>query len=83
MIYCKQFKNHTLWNIKQSMNLDFNPEFSSWLECFWPKNKLKSENDKLWFKPWFNILLHTQLIVFATVDSQCLEYLGYTTLYRV
>ena len=29
------------------------------------------------FKPWFNILLHTQLIVFATL---CLEYLGYVTL---
>ena len=28
----------------------------------------------------FYILLHTQLIVFATVDSQCLEYLGYITL---
>ena len=39
---------------------------------FLPKN-LKSENNN----PWFNILLHTQSIVCATVDSQCLEYLGY------
>ena len=28
----------------------------------------------------FNILLHTQSIVCATADSQCLEYLGYITL---
>ena len=41
--------------------------------CFHPNN-LKSENNNL----WFHILLHTQLIVSATVDSQCLEYLGYT-----
>ena len=40
----------------------------------------KSENNNAWFKPWFNILLHTQSIMCATVDSQCLEYLGYTTL---
>ena len=39
---------------------------------FHPKN-LKSETNN----PWFNILLHTQSIVCATVDSQCLEYLGY------
>ena len=26
------------------------------------------------------ILLHTQSILFATVDSQCLEYLGYIIL---
>ena len=46
---------------------------------FHPKN-LKSENNNTWFKPWFNILLHTQSIVCATVDSQCLEYLGYINL---
>ena len=46
---------------------------------FHPKN-LKSENNNPWFKPWFNILLHTQSIVCATLDSQCLEYLGYMTL---
>ena len=46
---------------------------------FHPKN-LKSENNNPWFKPWFNILLHTQSIVCATVDSQCLEDLGYITL---
>ena len=46
---------------------------------FHPKN-LKSENNNPWFKPWFNILLHTQSIVCATVDSRCLEYLGYITL---
>ena len=39
---------------------------------FHPKN-LKGENNN----PWFNILLHTQSIVCAIVDSQCLEYLGY------
>ena len=42
---------------------------------FHPKN-LKSENNN----PWFNILLHTQSIVCATLDNQCLEYLGYITL---
>ena len=42
---------------------------------FHPKN-LKSENNN----PWFNILLHTQSIVCAIVDSQCLEYFGYITL---
>ena len=47
--------------------------------CFQPKN-LKSENNNPWFKPWFYILLDTQSIVCATVDSQCLEYLGYITL---
>ena len=46
---------------------------------FHPKN-LKSENNNPWFKPWFNILLHTQSILCATVDSQCLEYLGCITL---
>ena len=46
---------------------------------FHPKN-LKSENNNPWFKPWFNILLHTQSIVCATVNSHCLEYLGYITL---
>ena len=41
---------------------------------FHPKN-LKGENNNPRFKPWFNILLHTQSIVCATVDSQCLECL--------
>ena len=41
---------------------------------------MKSGNDNPWFKPWFNILLHTQSILCATVDSQCLEYLGCITL---
>ena len=41
---------------------------------FHPKN-LKSENNNPWFKPGLNTLLHTQSIVCATVDSQCLEYL--------
>ena len=48
---------------------------------FQPKS-VKSENNNPWFKPWFNILLHTQSIVCATVDSQCLEYLGYITLHQ-
>ena len=39
--------------------------------------KLESENNKPWFQPWINVL-HNQLC--ATVDSQCLEYLGYITL---
>ena len=41
---------------------------------FHPKN-LKSNNNNPWFKPCFNILLHTQWIVCATENSQCLEYL--------
>ena len=40
---------------------------------------LKSERNNPWFKPWFNILLHTQFIVYATVLGQCLEYLGCIT----
>ena len=28
---------------------------------------LKSERNTPWFKPWFNILLHTQSIVYATI----------------
>ena len=46
---------------------------------FHPKS-MKSENNNPWFKAWFNILLHTQSIVWATVDSQCLEKFGYITL---
>ena len=49
---------------------------------FHPKN-LESENNNPWFKLWFNISLHTQSIVCATVDSQCLKYLGYITLQNV
>ena len=41
---------------------------------FQPKN-LKSENNKPWFKPLFNISLRT--IVCTTFDSLCLEYLEY------
>jgi hypothetical protein len=41
---------------------------------------MESERNNPWFKPWFNILLHTQSILCATVYSQCLEYLGYITL---
>ena len=41
---------------------------------------LKSKRKNPWFKPWFNILMHTQLIVCATVYGQCLEYLVYITL---
>ena len=36
---------------------------------------MKSENNNPWFIPWFNVLLYSQSIVCATVDSQCLEYL--------
>jgi hypothetical protein len=50
------------------------------LKCFYLPKNLKSENNNPWFKPWFDILLHTQTIVCATVDSQCLEYLGYIAL---
>ena len=46
---------------------------------------MKSERNNPWFKPWFNILLHTESIVCETVKGQCLEHLGYITLtgYRV
>ena len=43
---------------------------------FLTQKNLKGEN----INPRFNILLHTQSIVCATVASQCLEYLGYITL---
>ena len=36
---------------------------------------MKSENRDPWFKPGLNILMHTQSIVCAIVDSYCLEYL--------
>ena len=42
--------------------------------------KFKSERNNPWFKPWFNILLHKQSMVCATVWDQCLEYLVYITL---
>ena len=44
---------------------------------------LKSERNNPWFKPWFNILLHTQSIVYAKVKGQCLEYSGYITLAKL
>ena len=37
---------------------------------------LESERNNPRFKPWFNVLLHTQSIVCATVLGQYLEYLG-------
>ena len=43
---------------------------------FFCPNNLKSENNNPRFKPWFDILLHTQ----QYLDSQYLEYLGYITL---
>ena len=46
----------------------------------WQGISLKSERNNPGFKPLFNILLHTQSIVCATVLGQCLEYLGYITL---
>ena len=41
---------------------------------------LKSKRKNPWFKPLFNILLHTYSNVCATVEGQCLEYLVYITL---
>ena len=47
------------------------------IQCMEQGISLKSERNNPWFKPRFNILLHTQSIVCVTVDSQCfLEYLG-------
>ena len=34
--------------------------------------KLEKWKKNPWFKPWFNILLHTQSIVYATVYGQSL-----------
>ena len=62
---------------KQNRNLDFNPEFSITYRMFLHPKNLKSENNNPWFKPWFDILLHT-------VDSQCFRVLGiYTGLHGV
>ena len=47
------------------------------IQCMWQDISLKSEINNPWFKPWFNILLHTQSIVCAIVQGQYLEYLGY------
>ena len=86
------FFNHEIWktcketlvnnieeipigNIKQNRNLDFNPEFSSQFRMFFHRKNLKSENNNPWFKPY-------QSIVCASVDRQCLEYLGYITLIK-
>ena len=58
--------------------INFNPDMSN--KVFFHPKKSWSENDNQWFKLWFDILLQTQQIVCATVDSHCLEYLGYITL---
>ena len=43
-------------------------------------HKLEKWNKYPWFKPWFNIVLHTQSIGYATEYGQCLEHSGYVTL---
>ena len=58
------FKYQT-WDLKQYSNLViFFPEFIQFRMYFHLKN-LKSERNNPWFKPWFNILRHTQSIVCA------------------
>ena len=47
------------------------------IQCMGQGISLKSEINNSWFKPWFNMLLHTQSIVCATVSGQCLEYTWY------
>ena len=37
------------------------------IQCMWLGISLKSERNIPWFKPWFNILLHSKSIVCATV----------------
>ena len=43
---------------------------------FFHQKNLKSENNNPWFKPWSNILRHTQSIVCAPLDSQVFRVLG-------
>ena len=45
------------------------------IQCMGQGISLISKGNNLWSKPWFNILLHTQSIVCATVKGQCLEFL--------
>ena len=54
--------------MKQYSNLFFNLNLFN-LECISERNNP--------CKSWFNILLHTQSIVCATVSGQCLEYTWY------
>ena len=54
--------------------LDFNAKISSWFKMFFHLKNLKSENNDPWYRPWFNIVLNTQSIVCATVDSHCLLF---------
>ena len=51
-------------------------KFKYEIQCMGHGISLKSERNN----PWSNILLHTQSIVCATVEGQCLEYLLYITL---
>ena len=61
-----------IWILNFQVNIQF---------FFHPKN-LKSENNNPWIKPWFNILMHTQSIVCATLESQ-LKNLGFITLPQI
>ena len=53
---------------------------SNTIQCMGHNISLKSERNNPWLNPWFNVLLHTQFFVCATVKGQCLDYLGYITL---
>ena len=68
-------KKYTNWAMLSPVTQDL--EFTSWpascgpntytIQCMGQGISLKSERNNPWFKPWFNILLHTQSIVYVTV----------------
>ena len=54
----------TVWKFKYIWTLNRLTK----IQCMGPGISLKSERNNPWFKPWFNILLHTQPIVCASVN---------------
>ena len=65
-----------LWN----SNMKFKQANPYTIQCTGQGISLKSERSNRWFKPWFNILLHTQSVMCATVYDKCLEDLRHITL---
>ena len=51
----------------KNSNMKFKLANTYTIQCMGQAISLKSERNNPWFKPWFNILLHTQSIVCATV----------------
>ena len=52
-------------NTGQYSILDFNPELQLSLEYIFIQKNLQSERYNTWFKPWLNVLLQSQSIIYA------------------